>query len=72
MADFIKPKRLLFAEEMGVASKLTGKKLDVTFIKPKVEKLMEIKTELIDETPIKSSSKEKTKPDVERNMMTMI
>ena len=35
------------------------------FIEPKVEKLMEIKSEPIDENPIKSSSKEITKPDVE-------
>ena len=54
MADFIKPKRLSFAEEMGVASKSTGKKLDLTLIKPKVEKLMEIKSEPIDVTAIKS------------------
>ena len=65
MADFIKPKRLSFAEEMGVASKSTGKKLDVSLIKPKVEKLIEIKSEPIDETAIKSSSMEQTKPDVE-------
>ena len=65
MADFIKPKRLSFAEEMGVASKSTGKKLDVTSIKPKVEQLMEIKSELIDETTIKYPSIEKTKHDVE-------
>ena len=65
MADFINPNRLSFVEEMGVASKLTCKKLDVTFIKPKVENLMEIKSEPIDESLIKSSSKEKTKPDVE-------
>ena len=65
MADFIKTKRLSFAEEMGVASKSTGKKLGVTSIKPKFEKLMEIKSEPIDETAIKSSSMEKTKPDVE-------
>ena len=65
MADFIKPKRLLFAEEIGVASKSTGMKLDVTLIKPKVEKLMEIKSEPIDETAIKSASKKKKKPDVE-------
>ena len=48
MADFIKPKRLSFAEEMGVASKSTGKKLDVSSIKPKVEKLMKIMYEPID------------------------
>ena len=65
MADFIKPKRLSFAEEMGVASKSTGKKLDVTLIKPKVEKLIKIKSEPIDESAIKSSSMEKTQPDVE-------
>ena len=72
MADFIKPKRLSFAEEMGVASKSTGKKLDVTLIKPKVEQLIEIKFEPIDETAIKSSSMEKTKPDVEWITTTMI
>ena len=66
MADFSKPKRLSFAEEMGVASESTGKKLDVTLIKPKVEKLMDIKSEPIDETAIKSSSMEQTKPDVEQ------
>ena len=65
MADFIKPKPLSFAEEMGVASKSSDKKLHVTLIKPNVEKLMEIKSEQIDETAIKSSSMEKTKPDVE-------
>ena len=65
MAQFIKLKRLSFAEEMGVAPKSTGKKLDVSLIKPKVEKLMKIKSEPIDETAIKSSSIEKTKPDVE-------
>ena len=54
MADFIKPKRLSFAEEMGVASKSTGKKLDVTSIKPKDEKLMEINSEAIDVTAIQS------------------
>ena len=54
MEDFIKPKRLLFAKEMGVASKSTGKKLDVTSIKPQVKKLMEIKSEPIDETAIQS------------------
>ena len=65
MADFIKPKRLSFAEEMGLAFKSTGTKLDVTSIKPKVEKLMEIKSDPIDETAIKSSSMKKTKSDVE-------
>ena len=50
---------------MGVASKSTGKKLDVTLIKPKVEKLIKIKSEPIDESAIKSSSMEKTQPDVE-------
>ena len=65
MADFIKPKRRSFAEEMGVASKSTGKKLDVISIKPKVEKLMEIKSDPIDETAIKYPSMEKTKHDVE-------
>ena len=65
MADFIKPKRLSFAAEMGVASRSTCKKLDVTFFKPKDEKLIKIKSEPIDETAIKSSSMEKTKPDVE-------
>ena len=65
MADFIKPKRLSFAEEICVASKSTGKKLDVTFIKPKNEKFMEIKSEPIYETAIKSSSMKKTKQDVE-------
>ena len=50
---------------MGVVSKSTGKKLDVTLIKFKVEKLMEIKSEPIYETAIKSSSMDKTKPDVE-------
>ena len=49
----------------GVASKSTAKKLDVTSIKPEVEKLMEFKSEPIDETSIKSPSMEKTKPDVE-------
>ena len=39
---------------MGVASKSTGKKLDVTSIKPQVGKLMEIKIEPIDVTAIKS------------------
>ena len=53
MADFIKTKRFLFFEEMGVASKSTGKKLDVTSIKHKIKKLIEIKFELIDETAIK-------------------
>ena len=48
MTDFIKPKRLSFAVEMGVACKSIGKKLDVTSINPKVEKLMEIKSEPID------------------------
>ena len=52
MEMFIKPKRLSYAEEMGVASKSTGNKLDVTSIKPKLEKLMEIKSEPIDETAI--------------------
>ena len=65
MADFIKPKRLLFAGEMVLASKSTGKKLDVTSIMPKVEKLMEIKYDPIDETAIKYPSMEKTKHDVE-------
>ena len=50
---------------MGVASKSTGKKLDVTSIKPKVEKLMEIKSDSINETAIKYPSIEKTKHDVE-------
>ena len=48
MADFIRPKRLSFAKEMGVASKSTSKKLDVTLIKPNVKKLMLIKFETID------------------------
>ena len=65
MEDFIKPKRLLFAEKIGVASKSTWKKLDVTSIKPKVKKLMEIKSEPIDETAIKYLSMEETKHDVE-------
>ena len=52
MEDVIKQKRLSFAKELGVASKSTGKKLDVTSIKHKVEKLMEIKSEPIDETAI--------------------
>ena len=65
MEDFIKPKRLSFAEEMGVDSKSTGKKLDVTSIKPKVEKLMEINSDLIDETAIKCPSMKQTKHDVE-------
>ena len=54
MEDFIKPKRLSFAEELDEASKSTGKKLDVTSIKPKVKKLMEIKLEPIDVTATKS------------------
>ena len=54
MEMFIKPKRLLFAEEMGVASKSTGKKLDITSIKFKVDKLMVIKSEPIYVTPIQS------------------
>ena len=54
MADFIKPKRLSFAEEMGVASKSTGNKLDATLIKRKVKKLIEIKSEPIDATAIQS------------------
>ena len=54
MDNFIKPKRFSFAEEMGVASKSTGKKLEMTAIKPKVKKLMEITSEPIDETAIKS------------------
>ena len=54
MADFIKPKRLSFAEEMGVASKSTGKKLDVTSINPQIGKLMEIMSEPIDVTAIQS------------------
>ena len=57
MKDFIKFKRLCFAEEISVASKLTGKKFDVTAIKPKVEKLMEIKSVQIDATAIKSQVK---------------
>ena len=39
---------------MGVASKSTGKKLNVTEIKPQVDKLVEIKLEPIDLTAIKS------------------
>ena len=39
---------------MGMASKSIGKKLEVTAIQPKVEKLMEIKSEPIDEIAIKS------------------
>ena len=54
MEMFIKSKRLSFAEEMGVASKSTGKKLDVSSIKPQVGKLMEIKSEPIDVTAIQS------------------
>ena len=54
MEMFIKPKRLSFADEMGVASKSTGKKLDVTSIKPQVGKLMEIKSEPIDVTASQS------------------
>ena len=54
MEDFIKPKRLSFAEEMGVAFKSTGKKLEVTAIKLKVNKLIKIKSEPIDDTAIKS------------------
>ena len=49
---FIKPKRLLFAEEMGVASKSTGNQLYVTSIKPQVGQLMKIKSEPIDVTAI--------------------
>ena len=48
MENFIKPKRLSFAEEMDVASKSTGKKLDVTAVKPEVGKLIKIKSEPID------------------------
>ena len=65
MEMFIKPKRLSFAEEMGVASKSTNKKLDIILIKPKLEKLVEIKSEPIDEIAIKSASVKKTKHDVE-------
>ena len=54
MADFIKPKRLSFVEEMGVASTSTGMKLDVTSIKPKDKKLIEINSEPIDVTAIQS------------------
>ena len=54
MEDFIKPKRLSFSEEMGVAFKSTGKKLEVTAIKLKVKKLIKIKSEPIDETAIQS------------------
>ena len=54
MEDFIKPKRLSFAEEIGVTSNSTGKKLDVTSIYPQVGKLMEIKSEPIDVTAIQS------------------
>ena len=51
---------------MGVASKSTGKKLDVSSIKPKVEKLMEIKSEPINEAAIKyPSMATTTKHDVE-------
>ena len=54
MGMLIKPKRLSFAKQMGVTSKLTGKKLDVTTIKHLVEKLMEIKHEPIDVNAIQS------------------
>lgn len=54
MENFIKPKRLLFAKEMSVASELTGEKFNVTAIKPQVEKLIDIISKLIDETAIKS------------------
>ena len=72
MADFIKPKRLSFAEEMGVASKLTGKKLDVTFIEPNVEKLMEIKSE--QSMRLRSSRRrmKRQNPMSSELMMTMI
>ena len=52
MADFIRPKRLSFAKEISVASNYTSPKLDVTLIKSKVEKLMDIKFEPIDVTSI--------------------
>ena len=39
MEDFIKIKRLTFAENMGVASKSTAKFLDVAMIKPQVSSL---------------------------------
>ena len=65
MEDFIKPKRLSFAKEMGVAFKSTGKKLDVTSIKHKVGKLIKIKSEPIDETTIKYPSMENAQHDVE-------
>ena len=54
MENFIKPKRRSFQEEMGLASKSTGKQVYVTAIKPQVGKLMEIKLEPIDVTAIKS------------------
>ena len=43
MENFIKPKRRIFAEEMVVASKSFAKPLDVSAIKPQVEKLFKIK-----------------------------
>lgn len=72
MKDFIKQKRLTFAEEIGVASKSTAKPLDVGVIKPQVVKLMEIKFEprhvveihsRVEATTIKTAAREGSDQD---------
>ena len=48
MKMYITPKRLLLFEEIYVVSKTNSKKLDLTSIKPQVEKLIEIKSKPVD------------------------
>lgn len=72
MKDVIKLKRLWFAVEIGVALKSTSKKIDVTSIKLKFDKLKDIKFEPIDKTEINSRRRNRQNPVSSKLKTTLI
>ena len=73
MENFIKPRRLTFADEMGVASKSSAKPIDMPTIKPQHVKLMEIKFDSRDVAAIKSpveNVSNKTTPTKDKENVT--
>ena len=71
MENIIKPKRLNFAEEMGLLFKTITKPLDVKSIKPRLVKLIKIKIDPYDVAAITSRIEVaiKTKPAQDKNVV---